>query len=188
MPEDPKSLIAAAIRAVEEFKISLELGYKTVHDIPSRLEQAKKALAVARKRLDRANAEYRIARDEDRDREYEHELQEEIERAYSRVSWAKTHTAGDDVDVEYQKAIARQIAGLGREESTKRLDDIAILSNDPKVQSTVAECKDEVSKAAYRLIKAFPEARPLLGAEVRKARAEAHRMIDGFDFSNFREH
>jgi hypothetical protein len=60
------------------------------------------------------------------------------------------------------------------------LNNVAARSEDPEVQRTVARCKDEVSKATYRLITRFREARPLEPEEQRTTRAEAHAILDRF--------
>jgi hypothetical protein len=84
---------------------------------------------------------------------------------------------GPDFDVEYGKAFARQISVLLREEYTLRLDELAARS-DPDLQQTIAEFKDELSSSVHRILKRYKEAGPLELSEVRKARAEAQRVLD----------
>ena len=79
---------------------------------------------------------------------------------------------------ENRKAVARQLAGLVREDAKRRLSDISARSDNPEVRRTVAECKDEVERSTYRFIRRFAEAWTLSLEEVRTARAEAHAIFD----------
>jgi hypothetical protein len=92
---------------------------------------------------------------------------------------------GPRYDVEYQKVVTRQIAGLMREESHQRLTSIAARSRDPQVREAVGELKDQVAIACNYVIKMFPKSsgaelfQPDL-AQVRKARTEAAEVISDF--------
>jgi hypothetical protein len=79
---------------------------------------------------------------------------------------------------ENRKAVARQLAGLVREDAKRRLSDISARSDNPEVRRTVAECKDEVERSTYRFIRRFAEGWTLSLEEVRTARAEAHTIFD----------
>ncbi len=84
----------------------------------------------------------------------------------------------DDLDPEHRKAVARQMAGLVREDSEQRLRGIAARSDDAELRRAVAERKEEVGRAARYVINRFPAARDLLIEEVREARAEASKALD----------
>lgn len=158
---------------------AIEAGYKTVRDIHARWEEAQRTVAAAREERERARAEYARALDENVSRDREHELRLEEDRANGRLFRAQGLLGSDAVDTEYQKAVARQIGGLVREEAEQKLNAIAARSDDLQLQKTVAEYQEELSKATYRLIKDFSPAREMLVAEVRKARADARKIIDG---------
>jgi len=109
------------------------------------------------------------------------ELREaELER--NRVYWEGFRIHGelgaDDLDPENRKAVARQLAGLVREDDKRRLSDISARSDDLEVRRTVDECKDEVATLTYRFIRSFAEAWSLSLEEARTARAEAIAIFD----------
>jgi hypothetical protein len=94
------------------------------------------------------------------------------------VEGLRDQLAADDLQPENRKAVARQLAGLVREDAKRRLSDISAHSDDPEVRRTVAECKDEVERSTYRFIRRFAEEWSLTLEEVRTARAEAHAIFD----------
>jgi hypothetical protein len=82
------------------------------------------------------------------------------------------------LDPENRKAVTRHLASLVREDSEQRLRAIVARSDDPEVQRIVAECKDEVARSTYHVIRSFKEARSLEHNEVRTTRAEAHDILN----------
>jgi hypothetical protein len=94
------------------------------------------------------------------------------------VEGLRDQLAADDLQPENRKAVARQLAGLVREDAKRRLSDISAHSDDPEVRRTVAECKDKVATSTYRFIRRFAEEWSLTLEEVRTARAEAHAIFD----------
>ena len=105
------------------------------------------------------------------------EARTEMEKAERAVSRASRPLSSGQFDPEHLKAVARQMAGLLKEESDERLRIIAASSDDPEVRETVAECAEEVARAARYVLRRFAEARPLQNAEVLKARAEASEIL-----------
>lgn len=86
---------------------------------------------------------------------------------------------GDYLDSEHRRAVARQMAALIGEESKRRLDDIAVRSDAPDVQSAVSKYKEEVVRATrYMAERRFRPASALAPDEVTKARAEAGEILD----------
>ena len=110
------------------------------------------------------------------------ERQDEAARASSRASGALSRAraalASDEFGPEYRKAVARQMAGLLREDSDQRLDAIAERGNDPELRETVSRCKEDVARATRYIIRRFAEARSLQTDEVRKARTEAIGILE----------
>lgn len=178
MSADTLSLLADATRVLEKARRSFEAGCRTVSEIPIKREEAQRRVAEAQERKVQAQARYERAVEEERDRDYVYELQEE----YSRISWAAFKARdllwSDDLDMEHQKAVARQVAGFVREEFAQKLDAIARRSEDPQVRRTVAQYKEEISQSAHQLIREFQPARELLLSEVKQAQAAARRIID----------
>jgi hypothetical protein len=173
--ENPNILIAEATRVVTDSERYLEAAEELVVGIPTRREAVMERLAEAEGHSKEAWKEYqRVANDESAGAE-----EREAEWAYWRADRIRWDELGsDDLDPETRKAVARQLAGLVREDAKRRLSDIAARSDDPEVRRTVAECKDEVERSTYRFIRRFAEAWSLTLEEVRTARAEAHAIFD----------
>lgn len=179
MSENPNVLIAEATKVVTDSERYLEAAEELVVGIPTRREAAKERAAAAQKLIDEAREEmWRVATDESAGRAEEREA----EKAYERASRDAMKRVGvgpgsDDLDPENRKAVARQIAGLVREDAESRLRYIAARSDDPEVRRTVDECKDTVATSTYRFMRRFAEARSLILEEVRTTRAEAHAIF-----------
>jgi hypothetical protein len=177
--EDPRALITEATTVLRDCDRLLRVAAELVDGIPARREEAQKRVDAARKRLSEAEEKWRrVVYDDNSSREEEREADREYERAQRSVYSTYPLYRPDDLDPENRKAVARQLAGLVREESWQRLNNIAARSEDPEVQRTVARCKDEVSQTIYRLIKRFKEASPLEPDELRTTRAEAYAILD----------
>lgn len=179
MGVDPRRLMAAARRVVADCEGRLELAVETVRDAPSRREEAEERLAVARDRERRAEEWYFRVSEGGRGENPEEaeEARTEMEKAERAVSRAARPLSSGQFDPEHLKAVARQMAGLLKEESDERLRIIAASSDDPEVRKTVAECEEEVARATRYVLRRFAEARPLQNAEVLKARAEASEIL-----------
>jgi hypothetical protein len=159
MSENPNVLIANATKVVTDCDRYLEAAEELVVGIPTRREAVMERIAAAEERSRQAH--------------------EKWDKASGEVSYLRNYELGaDDLDPENRKAVARQLAGLVREDAKRRLSDIAVRSDDPEVRRTVADCKDEVERSTYRFIRRFAEARTLSLEEVRTARAEAHAIFD----------
>jgi hypothetical protein len=179
MPEDPRTLITEATTVLRDCDRILRVAAELVDSIPAKREEVQKARNAAQKRLKEAREKWRrVVYDANTSREEEREADREYERVQQSISGMYPPYSADDLDPENRKAVARMIAGLVREESWQRLNNITAQSDDPKVHRTVARCKDEVSKATHHLITRFKEARPLEPRELRTTRAEAHAILD----------
>ncbi len=173
MPEDPIALANEAAAVLADCENLLAEAAESVRSLPEDRAEVLEARAAAREREKRAYDEvWRGIRGE-LSQWHKEVAEEEYERALREVSRADRYLATGDLDPEYRKAVARQMAGLLRDESEQRLDNIAARSDDPGLQKTVAECRENVGRAARYVINMFPPVRELQPDEVRKARAEA---------------
>jgi hypothetical protein len=176
--DDPGNLPDEATKIAAYCDRVLDFARDTVEGIPVRREKALKNLDKAKARLQRARENLiRIRRD--KLGKWNEDVAKEAEsNASAEIRSINSYLAGPDFDIEYEKAFARQIASLLREDYMQRLDDIAAHSDDLVLQKSVAEYKDKLSTSVHQLLKRYKEARPLLPSEVRKARAEARRYLD----------
>jgi hypothetical protein len=178
MSESPNVLIAEANKVVTDSERHLEAAEELVVGIPTRREAVMERIAAAEERLRQTEETW--------DRLFEAEVgkwelkeaEVERDRAYWEVSGLRGELGADDLNPENRKAVARQLAGLVREDAKRRLSDISARSDDPEVRRTLAECKDEVERSTYRFIRRFSEAWGLSLEEARTARAEAHAIFD----------
>lgn len=177
MPENSRGLISAANKVVEQCENQLQLAVQFVEDLPSRLDEANERIAAAEERLRVESDYWERAVNEGWGREREVAAARAEARAWDDVSRARGDLAKDEFNPEHRKAVARQIAGLVREDSEQQLRDIARRSDDPSLQKTVSECKEEVARSTHYIIKRFSEVRPLQTSEVRKARTEASAIL-----------
>ncbi len=179
MSEDLRSLIAAARKVVSNCERYLEAAVELVHGIPARRERVLERIAAAEDLAKQAEEEFRrVVQDDSASRAQEKEAEIAYSRASNRAYRARQELGSDDLDPENRKAVARQLAGLIREDSEQRLNAIAARSDDLELQRTVTECKEEVVRATRYVQQRFAEAIPLQHDEVRKARAEASELLD----------
>jgi len=182
MSEDPKALITEANTVLADCETYLEAAAREVLDIPDRREKVLERIAAARE-LEREQAEEleRVLQDDHVSRVKEREAEIAYSRASSRASRVSQELGSDQLDPENRKAVARQMAGLIREDLEQRLDDIGARSDDPELQRTVANGKDEVVRVTHHFIRSrFPPARELQLAERNKSRAEARAILNRF--------
>ena len=178
MSENPNVLIAEATNVVTDSERYLEAAEELVVGIPTRRGALMERIAAAEERSRQAKEKWDRLFDEEVGKWELREAETERERAFWKVEGLRDQLAADDVQPENRKAVARQLAGLVREDAKRRLSDISARSDDPKVRRTVAACKDEVATSTYRFIRRFAEAWSLTLKEVRTARAEAHAIFD----------
>jgi hypothetical protein len=176
--ENPNVLIAEATRVVTDCERYLEAAEELVVGIPARRRALMERIAAAEESLRQEEEKYRRLSDEEVGKWELKEADRERERASWRIYFLRDRLAADDLQPENRKAVARQLAGLVREDAKRRLSEIAARSDDPKVRRTVAECKDEIATSTYRFIRRFTEAWSLTLKEVKTARAEAHAIFD----------
>jgi hypothetical protein len=176
--ENPNVLIAEATRVVTDCERYLEAAEELVVGIPARRRALMERIAAAEESLRQEEEKYRRLSDEEVGKWELKEADRERERASWRIYFLRDRLAADDLQPENRKAVARQLAGLVREDAKRRLSEIAARSDDPKVRRTVAECKDEIATSTYRFIRRFTEAWSLTLKEVKTARAEAHTIFD----------
>lgn len=184
MPEDSISLIAEAAAVFEQCETFLEAAADSVRAIPKDHIEALECISVTENRKKQAEKELDLVLRDNSDHWHETEAEKIAEAEYFKASeqaqWARNRLGSERLDTEYRKAVARQVAGLLREDSLKELDDIASRSNAPEVQQTIAAYKDEVARATRYIINMFPAATEIQLAEVRKARTEARATLDHF--------
>ena len=179
MSENPNVLIANATKVVTDCDRYLEAAEELVVGIPTRREAVMERIAAAEERSRQAHEKWSRLFEAEVGRWELNEAREEWDKASGEVSHLRNYELGaDDLDPENRKAVARQLAGLVREDAKRRLGDIAARSDDPEVRRTVAECKGEVERSTYRFIRRFAEAWSLTLEEVRTARAEARAIFD----------
>jgi hypothetical protein len=181
MPDDPRILLAEVHRVVTDCERLLEAAIEFVQALPTDQERVEARVAAAEERRKQAWEEYRRLLTEDDVADWkEREAREKYERASSESFWLGLHLLGsDDIDPEHRKAIARQMAGLVREEAEQRLRDIVARSDDPELRSTVAEGKETVARTSRYVVTRFrPPPRELPLDEVRKAHREAREILD----------
>jgi hypothetical protein len=177
--EDQQTLIREASAVIRDCERVLEVATELVDGIPARREEVLKNLAAAREHKREVKQKWRrVINDDNASRDDEWEADREYDRASNAVWRAESALGADDLDPENRKAVARQLAGLVREESYQKLDDIATRSaGDPEVHRTVSESKEEVGRVTYRLISRFREARLLELDERNECRAEAQAIL-----------
>jgi hypothetical protein len=178
MGENPNVLIAEATKVVTDSEKYLEAAEELVVSIPARRRALMERIAAAEERSSQAWEKYRRVWHEEVDKWEERELEEEWQRASGYVRSLQSLLGADDLDAENRKSVARQLAGLVREDGERRLRDIVARGDDPEVRRTVAECKEEVASSTHRFMRRFAEARRLIHHEVRTTRAEAHAIFD----------
>jgi hypothetical protein len=176
--ENPNVLIAEATKVVTDCQGYLEAAEELVVGIPTRRAALMERIAAAEERYRQAKDNWNRLFDEEVDKWELREAEIEMDRASGHVDYLRDQLAADDLQPENRKAVARQLAGLVREDCKRRLSDISARGDDPEVRKTVAECKDEVATSTYRFIRRFAEAWSLALKEARTARAEAHAIFD----------
>jgi hypothetical protein len=179
MSQNPNVLIADATTVMTDCERYLEAAEELVVGIPTRREAVMERIAAAYERSRQAHEEWSRLYEAEVGRWELKKAREEWDKASGEVSYLRYYELGaDDLNPENRKAVARQLAGLVREDAKRRLSDISARSDDPEVRRTVAECKDEVATSTYRFIRRFAEAWSLTLKEVRTARAEAYAIFD----------
>lgn len=178
LPRDPRTLATQAEQLLADCETVLESVSQSIRNIPAEREEALEAIASAREDCNRAKEEFSRVLNKDLGRWHEDVAEEKLEATHRRLSRESRYLSSDHFDLEYRKAVARQVAGLLREESLQKLDKIAACSEDPQLQQTVSDCKEGVARATRYVINMFSAPRKLQQDEVRKARAEARETLD----------
>jgi hypothetical protein len=155
----------------------LRFAREVVDSIPARRQRALNERDEAEARLRQARQDQIRAHTDNSGKWNEDVAEEAASEARIEVASIDSYLSGPDFDVEFEKAFARQLASLLREDCTRRLDDIAARNDDPALRQTVDEYKDGFFASVNRLLKDFKEAAPLHPSEVRQARAEAERCL-----------
>ncbi|MDP9438011.1 MAG: hypothetical protein M3P49_04610 [Actinomycetota bacterium] len=176
----PDSLRAEAQRIVEDCENILDMAAETINALPEELSEAQRRQALARDDEAQAEDEYYNALDSNLSEQRQVDARQRRSEANRR--WRKEYEliASEYFDLEYRKTVVRQVAGILSEESLRRLDRITTRVEDAESQRAVAECKDEVSRAVRYVLKRFAAPRSPQQDEVRKARTEAHELLEGW--------
>lgn len=171
-------LAAEAADVLAGCEARLEEAVKVVRSLDRERKEIIEARDAAREREGLAHDNWMMCRkSEGEPSRREKEAERETHAAYHDVSRADGYLASGELDAEYRKAVARQMAGLLREDARHRLKGIKARTNDPGLLKTVAECDDGVLRAARYVINMFPLASQLHSGEVNKARAEARDRL-----------
>lgn len=173
MPEDPAALAAEAAAVLARCEALME---EAVEEGRS-LKGDRAAIIGAREGENRAYEKMALARDAGRrDREAEREASTGGQEA----SRADRLLASGELDPEYRKAVARRMAALARDDVRRELSAVAARGDDPTLSGTVDGYDEDAVRAARYVARMFALARELEPGEVRKARAEAREILDGF--------
>jgi hypothetical protein len=178
MTENPRVLIAEADKLVDHCENHLQLAIEFVQDLPRIRNERQARIDAAKERGRLADDEWRRAKEEGWSKERKHEAGRAAGRAWDEYDRETMALGSDDLHPEYRKAVARQMAGLIREDAEQRLKAIANRSNDPELQKKVSESKEEVARATRYVTKLFAEIVPLQNDEIRKARTEASEILE----------
>src|SRR5215210_3274930 len=183
MTEDPRTLIAEARKVVEDCEGLLEETVELVEDLREGRERDFERIAAAEERERQGREEWRDLRKmADAGAEVPKwrlaRVRAEYERAGNEAYRLRGRLYIEDLDDENRKALGRQMAALVREESERRLRDIATRSDDPELRRAVAECEDEVARGARYIVSRYPAPRHFPTHEVRRARHAAREFLD----------
>ena len=177
MPEDPAALAAEAAAALARCEWLMEEAVEEDRSLEGDRAAIIGVRDDARERENRAYEKMALARDAGRrDREAERELS----AAGREASRADRLLASGELDPEYRKAVARQMAALARDDARRDLSAIAARGDDPTLSEIVGGYEEDAVRAARYVARMFAPARELEPGEVRKARAEAREILDGY--------
>ena len=176
MAEKPTTPADEAAAALSRCEALMEEAAEEGRSIGADREGIVRARDEARGRESAAYEKMALARDaERRDRRAE----AGFNAAAREVSRLDRFLASGELDPEYRKAVARQMAALARDDAQRELDSIAARGGgDPVLRRTVAGYGDDAARGARYVAKMFAPVRDLEPGEVRKARAEARRILD----------
>ena len=179
MSESKNALIAEAAEVVADCERYLEPAARLMLDIPAKREAEMERRAALQERLRQVEEKWRRAH-EASDSMAEWQAADAERARASRKVFDSSPPAirSDELDTENRKGVARQMAGMVREEAEQWLKGIAARSDDPEVRRTVAERRDEVARVTHRFMREFAEARGLEHHEVVTTRAEARDILD----------
>jgi hypothetical protein len=166
MPEDPRTLIAEARKVVADCERYLEEAIELVEALREDRERAFERIAAVEERQRQARKERdSLLRMADAGADVPEWRLDEAREAYFRAGdeagRLRRRLYIEDIDPEHRKAIARQMAALLRDDSERRLRDIAARSDDPELRSAVAECKEEVARGTRYVVSRFRPPRDL---------------------------
>lgn len=178
MPENPNDLAAEAEAVSARCEAFMEEAVAEGRAFGGMRAEVVGDRDAAQERADRAYGETKRAREFGSERR-EKEAIREHDAALREVSRIDRYLATGDLDPEYRRAVARQMAALARDDAQRELDAIAARGgDDPELRRTVAGYGDDAARAARYVANMFATVRELEPSEVRKARAEAREILD----------
>lgn len=177
MPEDPNTLAAEAAAVLSRCEALMEEAVAEGRSLEGDRAQIVGDRDAARERENRAFEKMESARDAGRS---DRGAEGDYGAALREVSRLDRLLASGDLDPEYRKAVARQMAALARDDAQRELEEIAARGGgDQALRVTVAGHADDAARAARYVAGMFAPVRGLEPGEVRKARAEAREILDG---------
>lgn len=172
------ALAAEATDALAYCESRLDEAVEAVRSLQEERTKVLETRAAAQERQNRLYDELTALRAAPGDNSRREEKAEREDWATERaIRRADRYLESGELDAEYRKAVARQMAGLLREDARRRLKGIRVRSDNPELLKTVAECDDGVLRAARYVINMFPLASQLHSSEVNKAHAEARDRL-----------
>src|SRR5215210_4466979 len=129
MSENPNALVAEADRVVADFERYLAAAARLVLDIPAKRTAEIERRAAIQERLNQVNEKWRRALEASDSTAEMWAADAERERATREVyDSSPPAISSDELDPENRKGVARQMAGMAREEAERKLKGIAARS------------------------------------------------------------
>ena len=177
MPEDPATLAAEAAAVLARCEALMEEAVEEGRSLEGDRAAIIGARDDARERENQAYEKMALARDAGR---RDRGAEREFSAAGREASRADRLLSSGELDPEYRKAVACQMAALTRDDTRRELSAIVARGDDPTLLATVVGYDGDAVRAARYVARMFATARELEPGEVRKARTEAREILDGY--------
>ncbi len=181
VPEDPKRLSDEAECLLAECERVLDWASLSIQNSSVEREKQLKVIDSAREDFARARERYHRVVDALLGDRHLRQARQEMDAAERReVRERRNYALSDRFNVEYRKAVARELAGALCDKFLSRLNEMAASNDDPRLQQTVSDCKEGVERATRYIINLFSAQRPLLNDQIEKrAQVEARKIVNG---------
>ncbi len=155
MTKDSTACATKAAAILADCETLLDEAIRYVRVLPSDLKQALEDHTSAQNFADSATEKYFRILNSSFSQERLDAAKRKSSKAHGAAYRANRYLEDDIFDAEYRKSVARQIAGLLRQDSIKELDLIASRTSDSESIKTVSQYKTDVERASRYLIKMF---------------------------------